>query len=289
MRGKRASSIGNGFQSLPHPDIPASEFYKHISEELPDPVRMKQLLAWCARRSIDESKTRPSLHGAETDEQIQAANIARTIEEEVLKDLIENKITTSWYHQPDHPLATLEKRPHPQNVNNSAKIKEMEERIAQLKAEEVIWSDLLVKHTQQQRALHAQEDTVQGQISGIQSEPEERFAKNYEQAVDLDLLPAQEAEFVHSLSTRSAAQFDNSHGSEDWLLDAESNLEFNVDTLLHSLHQQKQYLKQVEGTSAKLLEAAAQKLAAAERKGAEQSQSQGISTIDVLRQISRTH
>lgn len=284
MRGKRASSIGNGFQSLPHSDIPASEFYKHISEDLPDPVRMKQLLAWCARRSIDESKLRPKVQGSETDEQIQAANIARTIEEEVLKDLIDNKITTSWYHQPDQPLNTLEKRPHPQNVNNAAKMKEMEERIAKLRAEETMWNELLAKHSQDEAASEVANDDATQPI------PEERFAKNVEQLVDLDLdlLPAQEAEFMHSITTRSAGPYESSRGSDDWLRDAESNLEFQIDTLLHSLHQRKQYIKQVDATSTKLLESASRAMAAAEQKAGQQSHGKGISTIDILRQISRT-
>lgn len=287
MRGKRASSIGNGFQSLPHPDIPASEFYKHISEDLPDPVRMKQLLAWCARRSIDDSKMRPSLHGSETDEQIQAANIARTIEEEVLKDLIDNKITTSWYHQPDQPADVLEKRPHPQNVNNATKMKEMEERIAKLRSEEETWNRLLEEHTQAQALA---ERSGEGDVNdkGATAIPEERFAKISEPSVDLDLLPAQEAEFMHLLSTRSTSHHKEIvPAGDDWLLAAESNIEFQIDTLLHALHQQQQYLKQAESSSGKLLESAARTMASAEQKAGEESGSKGIGTLDVLRQITR--
>ncbi|CCG82206.1 Kinetochore protein mis13 [Taphrina deformans PYCC 5710] len=286
MRGKRASSIGNGFQSLPHPDIPASEFYKHISEDLPDPVRMKQLLAWCARKSIDDSKSRPSLHGKETDEQIQAANIARTIEEEVLKDLIENKITTSWYHQPDQPLTVLEKKPHPQNVNNAAKMKEMEEKIAQLEAEERTWNELLAHHKSTSTTMD-DKDTSPGATDEPQSVSGERFAKSVERAVDLDLLPAHEAEFMHSVTTRAESHVENSRVADNWLREGESNLEFQVDSLLHSLHQQQQYLKQADALSGKLLEAAARAITVAEEQGKLESHNRGIGSIDVLRQISR--
>lgn len=254
MRGKRASSIGNGFQSLPHPDIPATEFYKHISEALPDPVRMKQLLAWCARRIMDDSK-RPVVDSTETAEQIQAAQIAKTIEEEVLKDLIDNKITTSWYHRDEQDEDHTEKRPHPQNIANAQKLKEIEERLQALLQEEESWKALL-------------------ETKPIE---EERFAKNSDQ-IDLDLLSAQEAEFVHSLST---APVSASQANDDWLREAESNLEFQVDSLLHSLHRHQQALLDVDATSSRLLKCASQAVAQLDsHKKPDQ--------IDVLRALSRT-
>lgn len=55
-RGRRASSlIESGQTALPHRDVNATEFYKHIaSEGLPEPRRMKQLLTWCGERSLIE-------------------------------------------------------------------------------------------------------------------------------------------------------------------------------------------------------------------------------------------
>lgn len=248
---------------------------------------MKQLLAWCARKSIDDSKLRPTLHGKETDEQIQAANIARTIEEEVLKDLIENKITTSWYHQPDQPLTTLEKKPHPQNVNNAAKMQEMEDKIARLEAEERTWNELLTQHKSTATSTQETEPPVAPAASGNQASTGERFAKSVERAVDLDLLPAQEAEFMHSITTRAAAHMENSRSADNWLREGESNLEFQADSLLHSLHAQQQYLKQADAFSGKLLAAAARAITVAEEQGKLESQNRGISTVDVLRQIAR--
>lgn len=102
LRGKRASSIGNGFVgknskdplwyicifckifswilirvsrtpiilwtaslALPHASIIPQDFYRHISPELPGPVRMKQLLAWCGRRAIDAQPSSASNKKAE--------------------------------------------------------------------------------------------------------------------------------------------------------------------------------------------------------------------------------
>lgn len=55
-RGRRASSlIEMGHTALPHKEVDASEFYKHIeSEGLPEPRRMKQLLTWCGERALSK-------------------------------------------------------------------------------------------------------------------------------------------------------------------------------------------------------------------------------------------
>ena len=44
--------------ALPHPDVAHEDFHKHIKADFPEPVRMKQLLAWCARRALDEQRTK---------------------------------------------------------------------------------------------------------------------------------------------------------------------------------------------------------------------------------------
>lgn len=78
LRGRRASSLidtgaSNGefalsmhdllwlscanacvIQALPHDAVDSSDFYKHIESSLPEPRRMRQLLTWCATRTIGE-------------------------------------------------------------------------------------------------------------------------------------------------------------------------------------------------------------------------------------------
>lgn len=64
MRGRRASSlIDSGHSAIPHREVSASEFYKHIeSEGLTEPRRMKQLLTWCGERSLAEKPPLGSLN-----------------------------------------------------------------------------------------------------------------------------------------------------------------------------------------------------------------------------------
>ena len=75
MRGRRASSLidsgfsngeihrletiaidfeTHGFLAVPHNEVMVSDFYKHISQDLPEPRRMKQLLTWCGARALPE-------------------------------------------------------------------------------------------------------------------------------------------------------------------------------------------------------------------------------------------
>lgn len=64
MRGRRASSLMNsGHSAIPHREVVASEFYKHIeSDGLTEPRRMKQLLTWCGERSLAEKPPLGSLN-----------------------------------------------------------------------------------------------------------------------------------------------------------------------------------------------------------------------------------
>jgi kinetochore protein Mis13/DSN1 len=66
MRGRRASSlIDNGHSAIPHREVDASDFYKHIEAEgLSEPRRMKQLLTWCGERALSEKPPLGSLSNA---------------------------------------------------------------------------------------------------------------------------------------------------------------------------------------------------------------------------------
>ncbi|KAF2153918.1 hypothetical protein K461DRAFT_118668 [Myriangium duriaei CBS 260.36] len=56
LRGKRASSLIDAGTStaIPHTEVRTEDFYKHISQDLMEPRRMKQLLVWCGNRALGE-------------------------------------------------------------------------------------------------------------------------------------------------------------------------------------------------------------------------------------------
>ncbi|KAK9455450.1 Mis12-Mtw1 protein family-domain-containing protein [Dipodascopsis uninucleata] len=132
MRGKRASSLSGGLVAVPHSDISSNEFYKHLDSDLPDPHRMKQLLTWCAQRTIEREKNKKSMGTA--------SKIAQVIEEEILKDLTEGRISTSWWSRLEDEEEP--KLPNPQNIANKEKLSEFSKRLERLKAEKKSWSSI---------------------------------------------------------------------------------------------------------------------------------------------------
>ncbi|CAG8717451.1 10940_t:CDS:2 [Rhizophagus irregularis] len=84
-RGKRASSIGNGFIAKPHPDISHKEFYRHIQPDLPGPIRLRQLLAWCGQRTLENQKS----------EYENALKIAKILEADILNDIMDTAKKTA--------------------------------------------------------------------------------------------------------------------------------------------------------------------------------------------------
>ncbi|KAJ2731135.1 hypothetical protein IW152_004759 [Coemansia sp. BCRC 34962] len=143
MRGKRASSIGGGFKATPHESVAAGDFYRHISPELPEPIRLRQLLAWCARRTASDvaSDGWPGeLPGG-----------VRRVLDDALREAVDDMhsafekgaIATSWYHRPvdqteslKEPLVLAE---HPENLVNRDARDRLLKRVEILKKEDAAW------------------------------------------------------------------------------------------------------------------------------------------------------
>ncbi|KAJ5956566.1 hypothetical protein N7501_010845 [Penicillium viridicatum] len=134
MRGRRASFLIDSGTSnaLPHREVSTADFYKHIADDgIPEPRRMRQLLIWCATRTIGE---KPS-GGSNPDDQ-SARLAARVIQEELLQDFSSNSELSNWLSREDlNPPAVVVKKPNPRNVQNTDKIKELEEHIQKLHKE----------------------------------------------------------------------------------------------------------------------------------------------------------
>ncbi|GMM39012.1 hypothetical protein DASC09_063510 [Saccharomycopsis crataegensis] len=154
-RGKRTSSIGNGFEVSPHDDVLPSNFYKHLDQDLPEPHRMRQLLTWCFKRQfeIDKSKSKQQKAKKLSNEDLIAENIAKVIKEEIIRDLVEGKVKTSWWNRdedddeegPDDNTKIKKKVkivPNKQNVENLKTLKTFDARIAKLKKENEQWDKI---------------------------------------------------------------------------------------------------------------------------------------------------
>ncbi|KAJ2797257.1 hypothetical protein H4R20_005248, partial [Coemansia guatemalensis] len=154
MRGKRASSIGGGFKALPHDSVDAADFYRHISPELPEPIRLRQLLAWCARRTSAPPAWPEDL-----------PDPVKSLLSDALKEAVDDihsafergEIATSWYHRPieDEPSSEQsELLPHPENKANLEAKERLTARIAKLRGENEAWvQELKRASTSHARAL----------------------------------------------------------------------------------------------------------------------------------------
>ncbi|KAJ2741354.1 hypothetical protein GGI20_005249 [Coemansia sp. BCRC 34301] len=143
MRGKRASSIGGGFKATPHESVAAGDFYRHISPELPEPIRLRQLLAWCARRTAAD--VGPGGWPGELPPGV------RRVLDEALREAVDDlhaafekgAIATSWYHRPvdqSEPRdASPAPAPHPENVANADALARLAARVDALRAEDAAW------------------------------------------------------------------------------------------------------------------------------------------------------
>ncbi|KAJ2871839.1 NEDD8-conjugating protein ubc12 [Coemansia aciculifera] len=144
MRGKRASSIGGGFKATPHDSVAAGDFYRHISPELPEPIRLRQLLAWCARRT--------AANVAQGGWPVELPPGVRRVLDDALREAVDDmhsafekgSIATSWYHRPVDQAESLEKEPamladHPENVANRDARDRLLARVETLRKEDAAW------------------------------------------------------------------------------------------------------------------------------------------------------
>lgn len=142
---KRSANHDAPLPALPHSEVPAAEFYKHISAELTEPRRMRCLLGWCGTRTLPPKLEAPKAKTSASNDEFQALQagmlydllfdgaeadicVARVIQEELSQDLITKGILSDWFSRDDDatPQVPLRKKPNPRNVANAAKAEELE-------------------------------------------------------------------------------------------------------------------------------------------------------------------
>lgn len=80
----------------PPPGTKPSEYYLYTSPKMPDPVRMRQVLAWCAR-TVSDKQWKLGQDGVFNSKPV---SMAMHIQEQLIKSLLNGQINTSWYHRP---------------------------------------------------------------------------------------------------------------------------------------------------------------------------------------------
>ncbi|KAG0199355.1 hypothetical protein BGX28_007362 [Mortierella sp. GBA30] len=238
MRGKRASSIGNGFSAMPHPSVDPKNFFRHISADESAPIRMKQLMAWCARKCIDTQRSKSQT----------ALRIAKQVEEDALGMLIAGEFSVSWYSRPldSEPIRTAPKKPHQQNVENQRKLRECEAQIAKLRKEDEEWTRVISSFN----TFHA---SVLDSTPRLPAEDEPMIMPDsFADDVDLELLTADERNLwekycKHDASIGSSPVATVPQSIDDvtkkpakesnrWMVEMMSTLEQEVDRLQDTLY-----------------------------------------------------
>lgn len=115
---------------------------------------MRQLLLWCLKRQliIDNKNLAKQKQAAKVaDDDTIAAEIAKVIKEELVSDLVNGKIQTSWWNREDEESEDVKHKtikivPNQRNVDNAKSLKIYEQRAKKLAKENDEWDSLKKKY-----------------------------------------------------------------------------------------------------------------------------------------------
>ncbi|CAO3661326.1 unnamed protein product [Umbelopsis vinacea] len=111
-RSKQQSSFSRTSVAFPHPHLEPKNFYKHIMPDLPDPVRMRQLLSWCGHKLLSD----PKGEGKKSPAEILVSN----------------------------PLG-YKRKPNPRNQRNLRLVEKYERTAAIMEKEDIAWRSVAMK------------------------------------------------------------------------------------------------------------------------------------------------
>lgn len=154
-RGKRASqSLSSGLLATPHPSVPPDTFYRHVDADLPDALRLRQVLCWTASRASDRPiPTTPSDPSPPTPSPV-VTDLLKSIQAAATKRLASGQINTAISAQ--RPTeANRRLAPNPRNVINAQAISRLEAYNQACQAEDSAWSELIAAYNSQQAQVVA--------------------------------------------------------------------------------------------------------------------------------------
>ncbi|KAI1274529.1 Mis12-Mtw1 protein family-domain-containing protein [Xylaria sp. FL0933] len=268
MRGRRASSlINSGHSAIPHREVAASEFYKHIEADgLTEPRRMKQLLTWCGERSLAE---KPPLGSSNSN----AILGARAIQDQLLKDFSSRSEFSDWFAREEVPVVPRPPaivKPNPRNIEHDEQIVALEERIKRLKAEKKKWQTLK-QQPPEMPPLFSSSDPSAG-----------------ESLPDISLLDLDEAQILTTLEGPSATAIKSLIPiTQSRLQDIQKSLEFKIDRLADSVHKVEQRMVTAGRQADKVLGLTATRLKEREEREKTRAGTKDMPIMEVLRGLSK--
>ncbi|CAE6500692.1 unnamed protein product [Rhizoctonia solani] len=142
-QSRRRSSLSS--RAAPHASVPNDTFYRHVDPDLPDSLRLRQVLCWTATRASDKPPSKPSAIVQDYLKSIQSQATKR-----LASGQIDTSITPSRTSHSNKPLP-----PHPKNVTNAQAISKLEAYNQACQAEDNAWSELISAYNSQQAQVVA--------------------------------------------------------------------------------------------------------------------------------------
>ncbi|KAM0791816.1 hypothetical protein ACM66B_004076 [Microbotryomycetes sp. NB124-2] len=154
--GRRGSSIGGGFEAVPHPLVPDNLLYRSTDATEPVARRLRSILSWTTQRRRDQ------LHLDRQANQDADSALALDIVNQFINDVCESRLDVSVPHQREDAQAAGgdRRRPHPRNESNAAKLAEIEAHYAAISKEQDARDS--VKPTYEAFARRAEARTLAG-------------------------------------------------------------------------------------------------------------------------------
>ncbi|KAJ1967419.1 hypothetical protein IWQ62_001871 [Dispira parvispora] len=172
--GKRASSLFGKVTKLPRCKIESRDFYRHISDEMSEPLRMRQLLYWC----ICKSSFRPPKNNPH---EPVLTEIMKTVLKNVLQAVQDGDVGTSWYIRPadfsstefpDDLFDTSDStRPHPENILNHRAKEKWQKSLAHLQEELESWNQQIQKMKDMREDMSQSAETLDSSLGFDRIDP----------------------------------------------------------------------------------------------------------------------
>ncbi|CAD0089539.1 unnamed protein product [Aureobasidium mustum] len=274
--------------AVPHSQVETNEFYKHISQDLVEPKRMRQLLLWCGHRALPEKSGGGQMDAAET----AAMHAARVIQEELLNEFSSRNNLSYWYDREDITPTVLVKKPNPRNIQNAEKLQQLEAELARLQEEKRSWDDLLSSTAPPKTSAENTDAEASSQPQLDISPP----------AINPALLDPSQADLLQTLLSGISLNPSSSEPSTSAPTSTlettkarigtiASTLEFKIDKLADGAHKLEQYRAGAQRLADHVLAIGAEKLEERDKSVREKTSSNGssgqVDALDRLRGLSR--
>ncbi|BGP56525.1 hypothetical protein JCM8202v2_004146 [Rhodotorula sphaerocarpa] len=136
--GKRGSSIGGGFEAVPHPQVADDKLYRSTDASDPIAKRLRSIVSWAAQRTRDRM-----FRSIREDEMGPAQTAAKGVVDAFIEDVCSLRVDTSVPYQ-DQGQSQDPSRlpPHPHNESNASKMQELEDSYAAIAREQELRQSL---------------------------------------------------------------------------------------------------------------------------------------------------